>query len=104
MRELRNAHAAAAHIELPPMVEAFEAPIGELSVREPRRAVRTPIVQASERALVVAEEDEPFAVDRKGNRTLTRQIFEQRDWIPAIPPLKRGPQRHSVRRGLTQQT
>ena len=90
MRQLRDADAAAAHVVLPSVVEALEAPANDLTVREPRRAVSTPVVQASQRSVVAAEENEAMIVDREPGRACRWKIFDERDRIPALPPVERG--------------
>jgi hypothetical protein len=99
VRELRNRHAATAGVELPSVVKAFEPPIVQLSVGEPCRAVRTPVLQTSERSLAIAKEDEPLAVNRKAGRPIGRQIFDERDGIPGVPPDQQT--RFSLRRAST---
>jgi len=65
MRELRNADALAAHVELPSVVQALEAPVDQPSVRKPRGAVGTSVLEAAKRPLVVAEENEAIVMNRE---------------------------------------
>jgi hypothetical protein len=99
VRELRNGNAPSAHVELPPVVQALQASVGELSVGEARGAMRTPIVQASERPLVIAKDHEALAVNRKASRPFDRQVLDERDGVPGVPPVQQA--RFSMRRANT---
>jgi hypothetical protein len=95
--------ATPAGVELPPVVEALQASVNELSVRQPRRAVGAPVVQASKRPVVIAEDHEPNVVNRECGRTVGRQVLRECDGVPRVPPVERAGGGGGVRDGVIQQ-